>query len=254
MFERISLLFLLLLLLGCADPAPLSFENLSFSEEELAMCTSVACPEISLQYIQAEGSDDLANQINQEVEALLINALHIGDPDEPITATHLSEAAQEFVNTYRLHVAEFPDMPAAYAVEATISERFQNDQYLSLEANVYTYTGGAHGYGSTSFLLFDKALGTSISFPEVIADWEAFEAYVETAFRKAYELSAADSINANGFWFEKDQFYIPKSIGFTSEGVLLIYNPYEIASYAEGAIELSLPWKDIEPYLKTSSL
>lgn len=36
----------------------------------------------------------------------------------------------------------------------------------------------------------------------------------------------------------------------SEEGVTWTYNPYEIAPYAMGAIELAVRWSDLKPYLK----
>jgi hypothetical protein len=49
--------------------------------------------------------------------------------------------------------------------------------------------------------------------------------------------------------FEKDHFYLPENIGFTEKGIKLLYNQYEVASYADGPIELTLPYKDIRKFL-----
>ena len=184
MIQRTIITSLLcLLVVNCAEKTALSFQQQTFSEQELAECETTACPEIRLNYIEAKGKVSFATEINDSVHQFLIRALHIGDPDQPITATTVSEASKEFIDTYRMHLAEFPDMPAAYEVEATISESFQDEQYLSLETTQYTYTGGAHGYGSTSFLLFDKETETALRFKDVISDWEAFQQFVETEFR-----------------------------------------------------------------------
>jgi hypothetical protein len=51
--------------------------------------------------------------------------------------------------------------------------------------------------------------------------------------------------------FEKDSFYLPENIGFTKEGVKLLYNQYEVASYADGTIELTLPYNEVKKYLST---
>ena len=50
--------------------------------------------------------------------------------------------------------------------------------------------------------------------------------------------------------FENDEFYLPENIGFTQEGLQLFYEQYEVASYADGPIILTLKYKEIEPYLK----
>ena len=41
--------------------------------------------------------------------------------------------------------------------------------------------------------------------------------------------------------FEEDRFSLPENLGFTPGGLELLYNPYEVASYADGPISLVLP-------------
>ena len=64
------------------------------------------------------------------------------------------------------------------------------------------------------------------------------------------EIPADSSINATGFWFEDDTFYLPETIGFQDSSIIILYNPYDIASYADGTIEIIIPLEDVESHLK----
>ena len=50
--------------------------------------------------------------------------------------------------------------------------------------------------------------------------------------------------------FEGDSFHLSENLGYTQEGLQLIYNQYEVASYADGPIVLTLPYNEINLYLK----
>jgi len=78
---------------------------------------------------------------------------------------------------------------------------------------------------------------------------EGFESYAETAFRKKYEIPADVNINNTGFWFEDDKFHLPETVGFTADSLLLLYNPYEIASYAAGAVTLNIPLEEVSTFI-----
>ncbi|TFG74190.1 MAG: DUF3298 domain-containing protein, partial [Flavobacteriales bacterium] len=56
-------------------------------------------------------------------------------------------------------------------------------------------------------------------------------------------------INQTGLMFEQDTFYLPENIGFTKDGLQLLYNPYEVASYADGTIVLTLSYQEVGPFL-----
>ncbi|MFV8388928.1 RsiV family protein [Flavobacterium sp. LB1P71] len=57
------------------------------------------------------------------------------------------------------------------------------------------------------------------------------------------------SINATGLMFEDEKFYLPQNIFYTDKGLLLYYNSYEAASYADGPKELLLSYKEVNEYL-----
>ena len=51
-------------------------------------------------------------------------------------------------------------------------------------------------------------------------------------------------------YFFGKPFQLPENIGFNNNGLLLLYNTYEIASYAQGYTEFVIPFNDCESFLK----
>ena len=43
---------------------------------------------------------------------------------------------------------------------------------------------------------------------------------------------------------------LPENIGFSDEGVILLYNVYEIAPYSEGITEFTIPFEEVLKYIK----
>ena len=50
--------------------------------------------------------------------------------------------------------------------------------------------------------------------------------------------------------FEGDSFYLPQNIGYTQNGLQLFYEQYEVASYADGPITLTVPYIEIEKFMQ----
>jgi len=121
---------------------------------------------------------------------------------------------------------------------------------LCVVLNSYTFTGGAHGYGAATFLNFDKQQAIELENYELFSDIEGFTAHVETKFRETQQIPIDDNINATGFMFTNDAFHLPENLGFTKDGIQLIYNQYEVASYADGPIELTIPFAEVNLFLK----
>ena len=52
-------------------------------------------------------------------------------------------------------------------------------------------------------------------------------------------------------FFGKD-FQLPETIGYSDEGIIILYNPYEIASYAQGIVEFTIPFEDVSSFLNVN--
>ena len=120
---------------------------------------------------------------------------------------------------------------------------------MNIEIKHYTYTGGAHGYQGLRSLLFDPNTGKYIPNSQLFKDPNAFKAFAEKKFRAKYKIPETTSINATGLMFEDEKFYLPQNIFYTDKGLLLYYNSYEAASYADGPKEILLPYKEVNDYL-----
>ncbi|MAY22694.1 MAG: hypothetical protein CMC74_07940 [Flavobacteriaceae bacterium] len=244
----LSFLFIFsIITVGCETKPSIAIKPQSFSEKELAICKNEPCSEITLDYLLVEGEPEIAKKINTKIKDFLIAALFLGEDENPSAKT-INEAAKQFILAYRDHKNEF-EFDMAYEANVSVRESFKNDRFLSLEMRSYLFTGGAHGYGSVLFRNFDLETGALVDTQSLFNDWEAFQKLAEKAFREQHEVPSKGSINATGFWFEKDRFYVPELLGFTENGLIFIYNQYDIASYAAGQITVEIPWKEIQPLL-----
>jgi hypothetical protein len=249
MKNRILLLLLSAsLLYSCKRDIPLKFASDSFTEDAFEICKSIGCPEITINYVQAIGKESVSEKINSEIKAFIIASLTIGEDSIPKAKT-IADAASEFIKTYRMHSADFPDMSAEYFAEINVTELYQSSEIISFELRQYLYTGGAHGFGSVAFLNVDSETGNELTMEALISNKTDFTLFCEKKFKLANNIKTDESINSTGFWFEDDTFYLPDTIGFTDTSVILIYNSYEIASYAAGAIELEIPMEEAGPFL-----
>ncbi len=240
------LLLTFVLLLACEEAPTLSSDLHNFNASDLPICNNAECPKITLDYPVYTGEGTIYEQLNKDIETYLIACLHLGE--ELPTAKSLEEVATEFVQANNDLKTDF-DMALNYEATATVQEAYRNENLLTLEKRGYLFTGGAHGYGSVFFSHFDLKTGEELKTSDLFDDLKGFTATAEKVFRKVQGLSEEGSINANGFWFEDDRFYLPDSIGLTEEGIVLIYNQYDIASYADGPIEVTLTWDEVHPYL-----
>ena len=224
----------------------LVFEEQSFQKKTTLPCTG-DCPSISVKIPVANAVPVVADSINKKVFSVLKEIIYFGE--KPYTSKDYNGLLTSFINSYEKLQKEFPKDKFGWEADIKGSVKYQSENILNIEINHYTYTGGAHGYQGLRSLLFDPNTGKSITNDELFIDKAIFKALAEKKFRAKYKIPASKSINSTGLMFEKEMFQLPQNIFFTDKGLLLYYNSYEVASYADGAKELLLSYTEVNDYL-----
>ncbi len=241
MWSRISLLLLIALLVSCRDSDTLVLEPLVFSGS-----TCELCPEVKVVLPAAFKKSRIGNVINTALREEVIALLNY---DDAVEAKDIPQAIEAFSNGYHELQELYAGETVGWEAKITGSVTFEDHFKITIKLDSYLFTGGAHGYGSTRFLNFDKKKGREMEAWELFSDREEFTRFAELKFRDQEQIPLDRSINSTGYMFEKDSFYLPENIGFTSKGVQLIYNQYEVASFADGPVEVNLPHSEVKPYL-----
>ncbi|WP_405412118.1 DUF3298 and DUF4163 domain-containing protein [Maribacter sp. Asnod1-A12] len=242
MKSKLTYLLICFLIIACNNKNSLSFESITIATDSCENCTSV-----QIEIPQATENTKLAKTINTALTGEIIALLNF---DEESNAQNLNEAKEAFVNDYEELNGKFPEesMPWEATIKGDIT--FENNQIITIKLESYIYTGGAHGYGTNRFLNFDKITGKELYQEDLFNNLDEFRAYAETLFRKQENIPAQGSINNTGFMFETEQFYLPDNLGYTENGLLLFYEPYEIASFADGPITLTISYTEANSFLK----
>jgi len=240
---RAPLIYLLLalVLLSCKNEDKLAFEPISHTNDQCA-----DCPEVSINLPKALENKKISAVINNALQEEVISLLTF---DDTVEATDIEGAIYSFTNGFLELKKLYPNETIDWEAKIHAKVAYEDKKLLTIELNSYLFTGGAHGYGSTRFLNFNKRKGTELEDWELFDDTKDFQHFAESKFRLQEKIPQDQPINSTGFMFEKDSFYLPENIGFTEDGIKLLYNPYEVASYADGPIELTLPYKEVKKYL-----
>lgn len=248
----LQLLLLLLLFTSCKDEPkkkelpPLEFEPVSVIKKFGEGCHTgdFNCSVISLDLPRATGPEQVAGRINSQLREHVFSLVFSEEASEAKT---YEEYAKEFIANKKRVEAEFGEaVPWKAIVTGEVIAEFEN--LLSIAVVSEIFTGGAHGYASTSFFNFNPKTGEAYTHEDLFS--EEFVDYAEKAFRQRNGIPEGEPINSTGFWFEEESFNLPINIGITKEKVILLYNSYEIASYAEGEFRLEFPLEEVEAYLK----
>ncbi|UII77905.1 DUF3298 and DUF4163 domain-containing protein [Flagellimonas sp. HMM57] len=242
MKKSIGILLLVLIAIGCENSDKLTFEPLQIVGEDCA-----TCPKIDIDVPKAIDDTAIANTINRSTEEEIISYLSF-DEEEDIET--LNDAIVSFTKSFEELATRFPEDTVGWEAKVDGEVVYEDQNILTLAMKTYIYTGGAHGYGATTFLNFDKIKGTELENWELFEDLEDFQKLAEAKFRAQESIPEKGNINVTGFMFEDDEFHLAENIGYTEDGIQFVYNQYEVASYADGPILLTLPFKEINKYLK----
>ncbi|MCI9844297.1 DUF3298 and DUF4163 domain-containing protein [Flavobacterium pectinovorum] len=239
------LLVVLILLSGCTKT--LSIENEFFEKESKIPCKK-NCPKITIDVPVAKNIPVVADSINKKILSVLKDIVYLGE--KPSEVKNYNTLADSFIASYDEMYKKFPTETFGWEAKVKGNVEYQSDQILNIKLDHYTFTGGAHGYQGFRSLLFDPATGKTIFNDDLFKDEKEFQAFAEKEFRNKYQIPAKANINSTGLMFENDQFQLPQNIFYTEEGLLLYYNSYEAASYADGPKEILFPYEQVSKYLK----
>lgn len=222
------------------------FENQTFEKKTSLACKD-NCPHIIVRVPIAKDVPIVADSINKKVFNVLKEIVHFGE--KPYASTDYEGLVSSFIDSYEKLQKDFPKDSFGWEAKIDGEVKYVSEKIINIEIKHYTYTGGAHGYQGFRSLLFDPNTGKTIFQHQLFKDRNAFKAFAEKEFRNNYKIPEKGSINQTGLMFEGEKFHLPQNIFYTDKGLLLFYNPYEVASYADGTKELLLSYKEVNDYL-----
>lgn len=130
------------------------------------------------------------------------------------------------------------------------------DKFVSYVADGYVYTGGAHGLPFIKGVTFVKDGGKMLGwnlFADTTDIAPLFKDGVATYFSNVYENdSTKKHVDVSEFLFDnaKKSFPLPATEPWlVDSGVSFVYGAYEIAPYAAGMPQATIPTKTAEKYL-----
>ena len=217
-------------------------QNIVFSEINITSENNIA---VEINIPHASGDKIVSNQINAEIQNKIISSLHIGNPDE-ITSATIEESIAAFNKEYIAFKTDFSETEQIWEAQIDGEVLYQSQDLISIAITSYTNTGGAHGILNISFLNFDSITGQRLQNNQLFNDTEAFKTVAEPYFK--------DAIEDEGLLLDDNQFELPTNIGYSEEGIILLYNTFEVEPYSNDIIEFAVPFEVAEPFLVFNSL
>lgn len=125
-----------------------------------------------------------------------------------------------------------------------VSVQYNAGGYVVLNADLYDYSGGAHGNPGSVHFCYDTRNIKELQLADITtADSLTVQHLLEEQFRKDNSLNSADSLT--GILFDN---YLPpnKNFSFDRTGIYFTYNPYEVAPYVRGIFTVFIPFDKLK--------
>lgn len=174
-------------------------------------------------------------------------------PKATIDASMLASAASpEGSDLFKMkQIDSIPAMePAmAYSRDMIASIITFSPNFISYQIMTATYNGGAHGMTESHYINYDFTTGKVLTYDNTFkADSEAqVLRAIKDNLMTRYNVSSMKELDDRGIF--SDQIYISKNFYPQGYEIVFHYNPYEIAPYSEGSINVRIPYFQIEDCL-----
>ncbi len=221
MSYKIKFLFILFIAaISCKKEETITITSENFTEEFKGNCKGDNCAKVTIDYIKFKGEKVVIDKINHTIGSSIIYFLN-SDLEKKLNASTITEAANIFIKRYESDRKEFPDL-SPYDAELTVLNSKTSSEIVSVKTRHYSYAGGAHGNTIFSFLNFDPKTGNIMTTNSILKNKKEFTGFVEKIFREKNNIPEGESINSTGFWFDKEVFKLPETIGFSETNLVLI--------------------------------
>lgn len=223
------ILFTLLFYSNCAEE-----KELSFSEVNITTNTNNI---VEINIPKAIGDADVSEKINTTINNLITTSLEI-DESETNSVKSVEESINAFNKEYETFKSDFPESPLIWESQIDGEVTYQSNTIITIAITNYQNTGGAHGILTVTLLNFDAQTGVLLKNDDLFSDISSFKTLAKDYFVK--EIS-----DKKEMYFEPDNFVLPKNIGYNEEGLILLYNSYEIAPYSTGLTDIYIPFEKV---------
>lgn len=181
--------------------------------------------------VTVEGNEDAAAAIKQEFdsdeEAFYIR----GDELETEAKAYFTEGTGEVI--------------VPYANEVKYTDKRADGRIISFERSNYSNLGGVHGNTYVSGLNFDTRTGARLTLDDIAEDKESFLAAAKEYVLSLCESDAYKNRLMPGYKdylndiLQDDLWYLDE------EGITFIANTDTLAAYAEGTLQFTVPYENL---------
>ena len=135
---------------------------------------------------------------------------------------------------------------APYEYNCSVSVARGDTAVLSLIYDIYTYSGGTHGYTARTARCFDVQSGDELTLEDITEDAQTLKEFL---YGYVLNLAAGEKYTFEGesIFFEVFNAALTELIDgdnwyFANDGLVIFADPYSIASFVQGRIDFVVPY------------
>jgi hypothetical protein len=252
-FLWVSLVTSLALITACTSTAPAEPQDtplfLSHTKEVVIPLHpewAEASPRMTLRIAVSDVSGDMGRLIQE----LLYDGAGPSEYTERLIASYTD---QYFA--MRHTEAEYPDLPTAtlnWEYTETLEADSPSSRILVLSRNREYYLGGAHGMREKQYVVIfhDTQKIEQVRLEDILkaGAFPDLERHIVEELRKQANLATDTPLSEGGFF--EDTPGVPENFFLSAQGVGFHWDPYAIAPYVMGSLEVILPYEQIQDLLK----
>lgn len=133
-----------------------------------------------------------------------------------------------------------------YTDEQRMSVLYNDNNWLVAECFTATYTGGAHGNYFSTYANIDLSQQKLWSLTEIVSDTNQLLPALNDAALLYFQSKPGENVGSRML---VEQVPVTSNFFLSGRGITFVYNPYEIASYADGQVSLFLSYSSILQFL-----
>ncbi len=128
---------------------------------------------------------------------------------------------------------------------------FNADGIISYQVVSDSYTGGAHGNMTVDNGVFDLKTMQQLSIANVFNDavLPELHAMLQNKLMLQNDCNSIDELAEKGQFTAPNEIVATDNFYVNEDGITWTYDPYEIAPFSVGIVQITLSWDEVFPFL-----
>lgn len=140
-----------------------------------------------------------------------------------------------------------------FSFETGFDIKLLTENYLSIVLNHYEFTGGAHGHFYSMGYTFNLITGELLSLDKIISP-NSINEIIRLCEQKILEMYDAKSLSDAGLFEDQLDLTLDQDYYLLPDALIFQFDPYEIAPYSMGNIEVAIPYEEIKKFIILKNL